>query len=399
LTVTERVRVATTQRVVLDGTTTWTVVSESFSVVEPVERYLEFGRQTGFAPNTIKAYARGLAQWWTYLETSSKTWDAVRIHDFGNFLAAVRHNEFDATVQSLRPEPAVGEATVQLRLRPVLGFYRYQAGCGNDVAPFLYDQVRGRSGKYLSFLEHVAARNPQRRVAVRVRLPRREIPILTPGLITDLLDAEAVHSPDDGEWHGDLRYRLLWSLLAETGMRIGEALSLQHRDWNTGRSSTATVSVVDRPHPYGIATKSGSRRVHIGSRLDRLYGDYVWWLCDRGADALIDDWDTGYIFCNTRREPLYGPLRTEAVYAHLRSVKRRLPHLPAAMTPHWFRHTHATALLLAGTPLHVVSRRLGHRSIQTTINTYGHVTEDAELEALANWREVVAGWEASEDER
>jgi hypothetical protein len=38
-------------------------------------------------------------------------------------------------------------------------------------------------------------RNPQRRVAVRVRLPRREIPILTPGLITDLLDAEAVPSP------------------------------------------------------------------------------------------------------------------------------------------------------------------------------------------------------------
>ena len=26
-------------------------------------------RQSGFAPNTIKAYARGLAQWWTYLET------------------------------------------------------------------------------------------------------------------------------------------------------------------------------------------------------------------------------------------------------------------------------------------------------------------------------------------
>ena len=386
---------ATTQRVVLDGTTTWTVVSESSSVVEPVERYLEFGRQSGFAPNTIKAYARGLAQWWTYLETYSKSWDAVRIHDFGNFLAAVRHNEFDATVQSLRPEPAVGEATVQLRLRAVLGFYRYQAGCGKDVAPFLYDQVRGRSGKYLAFLEHVARRGPQRRAAIRVRLPRNVTPILAPAEIDALLDAEATYSPVVGEWQGDLRYRLLWSLLAETGMRIGEALSLQHRDWSTGRSNTAEVSMVDRPHPYGIAIKSGSRRVHVGSRLDRLYGDYVWWLCDRGADAMIDDWDSSYIFCNTLRDPLYGPLRPETVYAHLRSVKRRLPQLPAAATPHWFRHTHATALLLAGTPLHVVSRRLGHESVQTTMNTYGHVTEDAELAALANWREVVAGWETN----
>jgi site-specific recombinase XerD len=385
--------VAATQRVVLAGATTWTVVSESFSVVEPVEHYLEFARQSGFKPNTIKAYARGLAQWWTYLEQTSKSWDAVQIHDFGNFLAAVRHNEFDPTVRQLRPEPSVVEATVRLRLRAVLSFYRYQAGCGNDVAPFLYDQVRGRSGKYLSFLEHAARRSPHRSLAVRVRVPRKEIPILNPEVIADLLDAEAVYSPDDAEWHGDLRYRLLWSLLAETGMRIGEALSLQHRDWDTGRSATATVSVVDRPHPHGISTKSGSRRIHIGSRLDRLYGDYVWWLCDQGADALIDDWDRSYIFCNTRREPRYAPLRPEAVYAHLGSLKLRLPQLSAAMTPHWFRHTHATALLLAGTPLHVVSRRLGHQSVQTTINTYGHVTEDAELEALANWHEVVKGWE------
>lgn len=29
---------------------------------------------------------------------------------------------------------------------------------------------------------------------------------------------------------------------------------------------------------------------------------------------------------------------------------------PASWTPHWFRHSHATALLLAGTPEWVVSR-------------------------------------------
>ncbi|WP_349269271.1 Tyrosine recombinase XerC [Mycolicibacterium parafortuitum] len=383
---------ATTQRVMDGDTPTWTVVDQQFSVVESVESYLEFGRQSGFSPNTIKAYARGLAQWWTYLEQHAKRWDAVSIRDFGNFLAAVRTNEFDPTIRSLVAEPVVSESTVQLRLRAVMSFYRYQAGCGHHVAPFLYDQVRGRNTRYLSFLEHVARRGPRRRAAVRVRQPRREIPVLAPHAIVKLLDAEATYVQTLGEWRGDLRYRLLWSLLAETGMRLGEALALQHQDWGIGRSSTATIYVADRRHPHGLAAKSGCRRVHVGSRLDRLYADYVWWLCDRGGDAAIVNWDEGYIFCNTMREPLYGALRPEAVYSHLRSVKRRLPELPPGMTPHWFRHTHATALLLAGTPLHVVSRRLGHQSIQTTINTYGHVTEDAELEALANWREVVAGW-------
>lgn len=160
---------------------------------------------------------------------------------------------------------------------------------------------------------------------------------------------------------------------------------MQHRDWETGRGTTAGVRVVPRPHPYGLVPKSGGRRVFIGSPLDQLYSDYVWWLCELGADAAVDDWDSAYIFCNVRRSPLFKPLRPESVYAHLASVKRREPKVPPAMTPHWFRHTRATALLLAGTPLHVVSRRLGHRSGQTTTTTYAHVTAAAELAALFDW--------------
>ena len=68
---------------------------------------------------------------------------------------------------------------------------------------------------------------------------------------------------------------------------------------------------------------------------------------------------------------------------------------PAGWTPHWFRHSHASALLLAGVPVHVVSRRLGHADVQTTLNIYGHVTEDAELRAAAGWKALAAGWLAA----
>ncbi|MEU8678624.1 tyrosine-type recombinase/integrase [Streptomyces sp. NPDC048560] len=48
----------------------------------------------------------------------------------------------------------------------------------------------------------------------------------------------------------------------------------------------------------------------------------------------------------------------------------RLRHQLAGRVPgpwilHWFRHSHATALLPAGVPVHVVSRRLGHADVQT----------------------------------
>ena len=80
-------------------------------------------------------------------------------------------------------------------------------------------------------------------------------------------------------------------------------------------------------------------------------------------------------------------MRPESVYALVGRLRRRLGEaVPAEFTPHWFRHTHATALLLAGVPEHVVMRRLGHADIQTTIDLYGWVTEDAELRAVAGWR-------------
>lgn len=41
---------------------------------------------------------------------------------------------------------------------------------------------------------------------------------------------------------------------------------------------------------------------------------------------------------------------------------------------HDLRHFHATVLLEAGTPLHVVAQRLGHRDAMTTATTYAHVT-------------------------
>jgi integrase len=56
------------------------------------------------------------------------------------------------------------------------------------------------------------------------------------------------------------------------------------------------------------------------------------------------------------------------------------------------RHSHATALLLSGVPVHVVSRRLGHADVQTTLNTYAHVTEDAQMRAVAQWKAFTAGW-------
>lgn len=375
---------AQVQRVQIPGgELSWTVVGGDHSVIVPAEEYLEYARQTGLRRNTVRSYAQGLAEWWSFLENVERGWDRVSIADVVEFIGRLRAPD--------RRRGSLSDGSVQARVRAVTSCYRYHAALGR---PTLVVETSTSRGGYVPFLGHLR-RQPQFLAAVVVRRRRTIAPVLTPAQIQELLEAEAVTI--DGDWTGDVRYRLLWALLADTGMRIGEALGLQHRDWAAGRGGTAAVTIADRSNPHGVAAKSGPRVVHVGSRLDRLYSDYVWWLCDRGADQEIEDWNSSYVFCNISRGQRWAPLRLESIYAHLAVVKRRAPLVPSEMTPHWFRHTHATALLLTGTPVHVVSRRLGHKDVQTTLNTYGHVTEDAELAALANWAEFSEGWWGADD--
>lgn len=54
------------------------------------------------------------------------------------------------------------------------------------------------------------------------------------------------------------------------------------------------------------------------------------------------------------------------------------------VTIHGFRHTHATLLLEGGASIKETQDRLGHKNAETTLNTYSHVTEKAQRNALEN---------------
>jgi integrase len=385
-----------TQRVALPGgERTWTVVGRDYVPIGPAEEYLEYLRAQRCSPNTVKSYARGLALWWEYLEEFGLGWQSVTLDGFGGFLTWLRTGD-GLRVASIGPHaPRFGESTVAVRLRAVTSFYDYHLLNGVAVGAGLHRVVYGRGRAYKPLLEHVARRSGRRQSVIRVRQRRTAPPVLTPGQIDLICDACATWDEGARQWRGPVRDRLLWSLLAETGLRLGEALGLQHRDWHTGRGDTPFIEVVPRDHPHGVRAKSGYRRLYVSDDLDRLYGEHVWQLCEAGADLATDDFDATCVFVNLGREPLFAPWQPDSVYDLVGRLRRDLAdRVPEGWTPHWFRHTHATALLLSGVPEHVVSRRLGHADIQTTQNTYAHVTDDAELRAVADWSRLTAGWRA-----
>ncbi|KRV48811.1 hypothetical protein AQ490_23370 [Wenjunlia vitaminophila] len=60
-------------------------------------------------------------------------------------------------------------------------------------------------------------------------------------------------------------------------------------------------------------------------------------------------------------------------------------------TPHDLRHSHAAALISAGQPLTYIQRRLGHESIQTTSDVYGHLLPEVDDEAMAAVESALKG--------
>jgi integrase len=382
------------------GARTWTVVDESHQTVSPVEEWLEAHRHL-WSPNTVRGYATSLAQWWTFLEQRGEVcrWREAGVPAVTAFLSWLRNGRAaERALAGLGQEPSA--ETLEARLAALISFYRWQEAVHS--VPVAGRLMRGtpRRRPARGLLAHLDARS----VAgpsplVRVRGSRRDRPpLLLPGEIQAILDGCAVFDEAAGEWAGNLRDRMLFSLLAESGMRLGEALGLRISDFVMGRGGTARIEIVPRPgNPNGARVKMmRPRRVYVGAGLERLFADYLTHLACRAGGlgiAVTADWP---LLVNLERPPLLAALGEGTVRDKVASLRRRGIG-PPGWTPHWFRHSHASALLLAGTPDWVVSRRLGHAHVQTTLDLYGWVREDEALRAAANWRSYAAAWQVSGD--
>jgi integrase/recombinase XerD len=68
----------------------WTVLGEDDVPVEPIERYLAYLSAIERSPNTVKAYAHDLKDYFGFLDHRSLDWREVRLEDVGEFVAWLR---------------------------------------------------------------------------------------------------------------------------------------------------------------------------------------------------------------------------------------------------------------------------------------------------------------------
>jgi Phage integrase, N-terminal SAM-like domain len=80
------------QRVVMPKTEfeSWTVLGDDQLPIEPVERFLAYLASIEKSPNTIKAYAHDLKDWFLYLAGHGRDWRSVTLEDVAGFVAWLR---------------------------------------------------------------------------------------------------------------------------------------------------------------------------------------------------------------------------------------------------------------------------------------------------------------------
>jgi site-specific recombinase XerD len=346
----------------------WTVLGPDGVPVEPVERYLAFLTDVERSPNTVKAYAHDLKDWLEFLALRAVAWDRVRLEDVGEFVAWLRLPPAarDGRVRVLPSvEQHCSEATVNRKLSAVSAFYQHAARQGVDLGDLLSTwQPAGRRGSaWRPFLHHISKQAPMRRAVIRLRPVRRHPRVLSATEVQTILDC-----------CDRLRDRLLFAVLHETGMRIGEVLGLRHEDWS---AAERTVVVVPRENDNRARSKSGHpRTIPVGPALVRLYADYL--------HTEYGDLDSDYVFVNLWGGRRGHPLTYDTVHDLIERLRRRTG---VDFEAHWFRHGYATGLLRAGTPVEVVSKLLGHASVTTTSQVYGHLEVEDARRALTR-----AGW-------
>ncbi|MFD6417046.1 tyrosine-type recombinase/integrase [Streptomyces sp. NPDC060194] len=167
--------------------------------------------------------------------------------------------------------------------------------------------------------------------------------------------------------------------LVSTGLRWGEVTALQPRDFTfVSKRPTLRVQRAWKRRGEGGGTFLGSPKTKKSRRTLVLTPEQVQLFQRR----CLGKQPTDLLFT----APEGGAWHSGVFFAH-----RWKPALDAANTAgltkrpriHDLRHTHASWLIAGKVPLPVIQARLGHESITTTVDRYGHLLESSDDEVVA----------------
>ncbi len=348
----------------VDGKIRYYLADDTGAPVQPVLKYLKFKDNAGYARNTLRMHCIHLKHFFTYLREAEKEYEQVNIDDIAGFLAWLKNPDIMKKVVPLRFEPEHQPQTINAMIDTIVMFYDYllrHEDMENQLSEKLAKFVRDPGRNYRSFLHGIAENRKIKNHILKLPVPRMQIRTISKENATALLDSCT-----------NLRDYLLLYLLFETGMRIGEALSLWLEDFDM---AGLTITLHDRGELENLAeikTVSSPRRLDCTQELMDLFTGYI---CEHHTAEI----QTNHVFLKLKGATKGSAMDYRDVDNLFRTLRKKTS---IRVTPHMFRHTSLSLLYSAGWEPEMLKQRAGHKNIYTTIDTYVHPSEEEVTKAF-----------------
>ncbi len=281
--------------------------------------------------------------------------------------------------QQIGPRTYEGyDTALRLHVLPVIGSKTMAGVHSDDIEDVFTSMTKGGLAVSTALTRLIPVRSifhhaVVRRVIVESPFRGADLPAMPSAAVdeTQLPGAAEINAVSRGM---PPEYALAPWLMAGCGLRIGEVCGVAEAHFRPGvlRVRQQVQRRKDKEgllRPALVPLKHRQAGEWRDVPVPEVVADRLQWHVRRfgtGKDGLI--------FRSIRSKGLLSenPLRDAFTRA-----RNAAGHEERGWTPHDFRHFFASASLAAGLPILDVSRWLGHKSITTTVDIYGHLLPDA----------------------
>ncbi len=160
-------------------------------------------------------------------------------------------------------------------------------------------------------------------------------------------------------------HKIFYQTAYLTGLRAGELLALTWDDIDFMKQDIQVTKTVSSISGKMVITapksETSNRTVTINSKLAQ---DLLTW---KDTQATLISKENPVVFQHKESYPIRENFGTKKI----RRICNRCGVKPIRL--HNFRHSHVALLINNGENITVIKERMGHASITTTIDTYGHL--------------------------